>query len=114
MEMIIDIILELVLGLLTDGGVEVMTGSESAKKWPKPLKIICVVSTLLLAIAVIGFLLIYGIVLEVKGNVIGGAYLLVAGATLLILAIVMLRKGYKSYKNKMQPRGTQKGGSENE
>ena len=39
MDIIIEILLDCVLSLVVDSGVEVMTGSESCLKWPKGVKI---------------------------------------------------------------------------
>ena len=100
MEFIFELIIEVVLGLVTDSGVEVMTGSEETKKWPKPVRIFCVVTTIILSATVIGVLLVYGIILMIKGHVAVGVLLLVVGAILLIMAIVKLRKAYILYKSK--------------
>ncbi|MBR6477819.1 MAG: hypothetical protein IKS85_05165, partial [Lachnospiraceae bacterium] len=75
MEFIFELIIEVVLGLVTDSGVEIMTGSEETKKWPKPVRIFCVVTTIILSATVIGFLLVYGIILMIKGHVAVGILL---------------------------------------
>ena len=95
MDMIIEFLLDCVLSLIVDSGVEVMTNSESCRNWPKGVRIALVVVTLIVFLAVLGFLIIAGISAVSEGNTAVGVLLFGVASVFVIYPIVRIIKIYK-------------------
>ncbi len=106
MEIIVEIILDCVLSLIVDGGVEVMTDPKSCRKWPKGVRISLVAVSLALFAAIIGFLVVTGVSLMSGGTIAAGALLVVIAFALIILSVIGFVKAYrKNYTRKAHHEG---------
>ncbi|MBO4414626.1 MAG: hypothetical protein J5824_01430 [Lachnospiraceae bacterium] len=99
MEFILEILVDCVLSLIVDSGVEVMTGSEQSNSWPKGAKIALVAVTLLVFIGVTGALMVFGIIFLTEKDWVPGILLLAVG---IIFAISMITKFVQMYRKKRQ------------
>ncbi len=98
METVVEILLDCVLSLVVDGGVEVMTDSEPCRKWPKGVRIALVAVTLILFIALIGFLAVTGVSLIAEGKIAVGVLLLVIAFAFICFSIIGFIKAYRKKK----------------
>ena len=98
MDIIIEILLDCVLSLVVDGGVEVMTDSESCLKWPKGVRIALVAVTMALFVALIGFLVVTGVSLISEGKIAVGVLLLVIALAFIFFSIIRFIKAYRKKK----------------
>ena len=61
MDMIFELIIECIIDLITDNGIDVMTGSDKTKNMSKGAKIALVIVSLVIIAAIVGLLLFFGI-----------------------------------------------------
>ncbi len=88
MEMLIELLLDCILSLVVDGGVDVMSDSPNCRKWPKAVRIALVAITLLVFIAVIGLMIVIGVSLISEGKIAVGLLILaIALGFMLFLAV---------------------------
>ncbi len=102
MDTIVELVFDCVLSLAVDGGVEVITESESCHKWPKGVRIALVAVTMILLVAVIGFLVVAGVSLISEGKIAVGALLLVIAFAFIFLSIIRFVKVYRKKKSGTQ------------
>ena len=95
MDMIIEFVLDCILSLVVDSGVEVMSDSENSRNWPKGVRIALVAITLLLFTALIGFLIFAGVSFISEGTTAVGVLFLVMAPALIIFSIIKIKKLYK-------------------
>ena len=95
MDMIIEILLDCVLSLITDGGVEVMSNSENTRNWPKGVRIALVTATLIIFIAVTGLLFLAGVSMISDGKTAIGTLLLVIASAFVIFPVIRFIKLYR-------------------
>ena len=95
MDTIAEILIDCFLSLVVDGGVEVMTDSESCRKWPKGVRIALVVVTMAVFAALIGFLVVTGISLISEGKIAVGVLLLVLAFAFIVFSIIGFIKAYR-------------------
>ena len=98
MDTIVEILLDCVLSLFVDGGVEVMTDSESCRKWPKGVRIAFVVVTLAIFLALIGFLVFIGISLISEAKIAVGVLLLVIALAFILFSVAGFVRAYRKKK----------------
>ena len=92
METIFEIFFECIISLVTEGGMEVMSDPEHTCSWPRGIKIMMVVTTILFFLTVIGFLIVFGVIFVLEGKMIWGLILSVLGVFFLVLMLIRLRK----------------------
>ena len=98
MELLFEILAECAIDLITDGGIEVMTGSEESRKWSKGVKTALVISTLLIFAAVIAALLYWGVSFLIDEQILLGIVFAALGTLFSVLAVAKFRKTYKKRK----------------
>ena len=103
MDTIVEILLDCILSLVVDGGVEVITDSESCRRWPKGVRIALVMVTMAFFVALIGFLVVTGVSLISEGKIAVGVLLLVIALTLLVFSIIGFVKAYRKKKRTRTP-----------
>ena len=99
MDMILELLLDCVLSLVVDSGVEVMAGSESCRSWPKGVRIALVAVTLIVYIAVLGFLTIVGISEISEGKTAVGILLFFVALVFVIYPATRVIAIYKKKRN---------------
>lgn len=102
MDTIVELVFDCVLSLTVDGGVEVITESESCHKWPKGVRIALVAVTMILLVAVIGFLVVAGVSLISEGKIAVGALLLVIAFAFIFFSIIRFVKVYRKKRSGTQ------------
>ena len=95
MDTIIEILVDCVLSLIVDSGMEIMTDSDSRHKWPKGVRIALVATTLIILLAVLGLLIIAGISLISESKIVVGVLLLALASAFVIFPVIKFRKIYK-------------------
>ena len=98
MDTIVEILPDCILSLVVDGGVEVMTDSESCHKWPKVVRIALAVVTMILFAALIVFLVVTGVSLISESKLAVGALLLVITFAFIFFSIIGFVKAYRKKK----------------
>lgn len=99
MEFLIEILIECFVDIFTEGGMEVMSGAEHTRRWPKGLKIALVVFTVLFFGAVTIGLIVMGILFLIKGELLPGVVLSLPGIGLLFGILFRIRKEYRKRNN---------------
>ncbi len=108
MEYLFEFIMELIIELFLDGGMEASKSSEipeggmkasKSSKIPKYVRYPLIVIIILFFVAVIGLIFLAGI-MALKENVIGGIFLILTGVLVLIMSAIKVRKTYLSRMNK--------------
>jgi threonine/homoserine/homoserine lactone efflux protein len=95
MDLIFELIIECMIGLITDDGVDIVTGSDRTKGWSKGFKIFIVAAALLIILAIVGLLLLLGIYFWSEGDMSAGIPLTIAGAALLIFSVFKFVMAYR-------------------
>ena len=95
MEFLFELLFDCIIEPIIECGVEVLTGNERTRHWHKGVKIALAVVTLLVFVAVIGAIIIFGIMLLIEGTTIPGIVLLVIAITFIILSVLKIRKEYR-------------------
>ena len=98
MELLLEILIECFTELITDGGMEVLSGEEHTRRWPKGVKIAMVVFTLLFFGSMIIGLIVMGVAFMLEGKVILSVVMLLAGIGLLVLLLYVIRKAKRTKK----------------
>ncbi len=99
MEFIIEILVDCVLSLIVDSGVDVMTGSEQSKRLPKGARIALVAATLLIFTAIIGAMVIFGILMLIDREWVPGIILTAVGIVFAVVTIVKFLTVYRKKKS---------------
>ena len=99
MEIIIEILIECFVEILTDGGMEVMSGQAHTQRWPRGLKIALVVFTVLFFGTVIIGLIVMGILFLIKGELLPGVIFSLLGIGILFGILFRIRKEYRKRNN---------------
>ncbi len=99
MEVIIEVLIECFVEILTDGGVEVMSGSEYTRRWPKGVKIAMVVFTVLFFGAMIIGFIVMGILFLVGDEPVPGVIMLLVGIGILLMIIFTIRRERRKRNN---------------
>ncbi len=95
MDLIFELIIECIIDLITDNGVDVMTGSERTKNLSKGAKIALVTVSLLIFAAIVGLLLFFGITFWADGDITVGIPLTLLGAAFLIFTVFKFIIAYR-------------------
>ena len=103
MDLIFELIIECFIDIITDNGVDAMTGSDRTKNMSKGAKIALVVVSLLILVAIVGLLLFFGITFWVKGDITAGIPLTLLGAAFMVFTVIKLITAYR--KNKSPKKG---------
>ena len=98
METIAEILIDCVLSLVVDGGVEVMTDSSSCRRWPKGVRIALVAVTMAVFAALTGFVVFAGASFISEGKIAAGVVFLVIAFAFVIFSIIGLIKAYRKKK----------------
>ena len=104
MDMIFDLIIECIIDIITDNGVDVMTGSDRTKNLSKGAKIALVVVSLLIFAAIAGLLLFFGFGLWAGGDITTGIPLTLLGAVFIIFTAVKLIMSYRKNRSSKKDR----------
>ena len=92
MDILLELIVEFFVELITDNGVDVMTGSDRTSHLSKGVKIVLVIVTILIFVGIIGSLLFFGINSLINGEIALGILLALSGAALLIFIVTSFIK----------------------
>ena len=89
--------MELIVELLLEGSLE----ASQSKKVPKPLRYILLGFVLLFFIFIIGAIILLGISVLMKDNVLSGIIVILFGILLAVLSIIRFRKDYIKKKDEI-------------
>ncbi|MBP5222625.1 MAG: hypothetical protein J6Z35_05645 [Lachnospiraceae bacterium] len=92
---IFEIIAELILELITDASIEIVSGSEETRHWPKAVKILLAVVAFLVFAAMFLFLTVIGVALLTEGKIAIGMLLVVLALLGLVVFALRIRGAYK-------------------
>ena len=100
MDLIFSLIVECLIDLITGEAVDAATGSDRTKGWSKSAKVILIIVAILIITAMIGALVIFGIMNLSEGEIMPGAILLGAAAVLLVYTVVSIIVAYRKNRRK--------------
>ena len=95
MDMIFELIIECIIDLITDNGIDVMTGYDKTKNMSKGAKIALVIVSLVIIAAIVGLLLFFGIRSWSEGDLTTGIPLTLLGAAFLIFTVFKFIIAYR-------------------
>ena len=81
--------------LITDDGVDIMTGADRTSGWPKGLKIVLVGASALIIIAVTGLMVLFGSFLCADGEFMVGVPIILLGVAFLTFIIFRVSSAYR-------------------
>ena len=95
MDLIFELVIECLIDLITDDGVDVMTDSDRTKNWSKGTKIALVIVSLLIFVIIFGLLMFFGISFWLEGNLTLGIPVTLLGAVFLIFTVIKFVTSYR-------------------
>ena len=105
MDLIFELIIECLIDLITDDGVDIMTRSDRTKGWSKGVKIVLVVVAALIILAIVGVLVLLGIFFLSQGDVSLGIPIMIAGVAFLIFTVLKFVMAYRKNISSKKDRG---------
>ena len=104
MDLIFELVIECFIDLITDNGIDIMTGSGRTDGWSKGLKITFVTVSLLIIAAIVGLLVFFGIKFWTEGDYTFGVPMALLGAAFLIFTVIKFILAYRRNRSSKKDR----------
>ena len=100
MDLLFELIVECMIGIITDDAIDIMKDSDRTSHLSKGMRIVIVTAALLIFAAIVVFLLWFGIDSIIEGNLALGVPLALMGGAFAIYCVVRFIVTYKKKRRK--------------